>query len=87
MIDECLIRIVEVSLANTDDYKALKTSNDISLQVLTEFAYPADFHLIKFLKEQGDMSLREYLSIKNKEKEKVSLVEYVPNPFIDPLAD
>lgn len=77
------MRIVEASLANTDDYKALKASDDISLQVLTELAYPADFHLIKFLKEQGEMSLREYLSTKNKEK--ISIVNYVFTKHRDTL--
>jgi competence protein CoiA len=68
-------RIVEASVANKEDYKVLKASNDISLRVLTEFAYLADFRLVGFLTEQGDMTLQEYLSSKNKDK--VALVEYV----------
>lgn len=76
-------RIIEVSVANMEDYKVLKSSDDISLRVLTEFAYPADFQLVKFLKEQGEMTLQEYLSTKYKSK--VAITEYVYNEHRDTL--
>lgn len=68
-------RIIEASVANKKDYKSLNASDDISLRILTQFAYLADFRLVEFLKEQGDMTLQEYLS--SKYKDKVALAEYV----------
>lgn len=67
--------IVEVSVANKEDYKDFKASDDISLRVLTTFAGLADFRLIGFLIDQGNMTLQIYLTSKNKDK--VSLAEYV----------
>lgn len=76
-------RIIETSIADSEYYKVLKTSDDISLRVLTELYYAVDFSSVGFLKEQGEMSLQEYLSIKYKDK--VALVEYAYTRHRDTL--
>ncbi|WP_237728469.1 competence protein CoiA [Paenibacillus sp. OSY-SE] len=76
-------RIIEASIADREDYKVLNTSDDISLRVLADLYYAVDFSSVGFLKEQGDMNLQEYLSIKYKDK--VSLVEYAYTQHRDTL--
>nr|WP_154959257.1 competence protein CoiA family protein [Paenibacillus xylanexedens] len=76
-------RIVEAAVSNREEYRVFKASDDISLRVLTKYVYLSDLRLVGFLKEQGDMTLQEYLS--SKYKDKISLSVYVYTKHRDTL--
>ncbi|GGG18026.1 hypothetical protein GCM10010916_38510 [Paenibacillus abyssi] len=67
--------LIDTSIRNIADYSQLKENEILNLKILTYFAYPSDFKRVGFLKEQGSLSLKDYLT--SKYKKKIEMAQYV----------
>jgi competence protein CoiA len=71
--------VVETSLSNLREYASLKKNTELIPRYLLTLAYSGDFNRVKYLQEQGSLSLEDHLRAKYKDR--IFLVQYVYDKY------